>query len=288
MITLIVNPTAGSGYALTVADRLEQLLKQLKVDYRMLKPDCGLQTTAMARNAAQDDSTDAVISVGGDGTIFDVATGLYGSKKPLGIIPAGTGNDFIKSVGLPREPEEAMRFILSHQPRPVDIGAVNERFFMNVCGTGFDVTVLDYAEAAKKRFRGLTPYLIGLIKAIAHYKPVHIRMTVDGVTEEKDCLICSVANGRWIGGGIPICPVAKPNDGKLDLVLIDDVPRWKIPLYLPGLLKGKCLSFPFAKHVLCEKVELESKGMRINVDGDILPMDRVSFGILPGSLNLYW
>ncbi|MGN1019920.1 MAG: diacylglycerol/lipid kinase family protein, partial [Aristaeellaceae bacterium] len=178
--------------------------------------------------------------------------------------------------------------ILTGAPRPVDVGSMNDRLFLNVCGTGFDVTVLDYTVAAKKYVRGILPYLIGLVRAIAHYRPVHVRMEADGRVQERDVLICSVANGRFIGGGIPICPDAAPDDGLLDLVVVENRPRWMIPFYLPGLLMGKVLSFGVTSHCRCTRVELVSRGMRLNVDGEILSLDSASFAVQPGRLMLYW
>ena len=288
MYEIIVNPVAGNGRAAETAKKISAYLSDKGIEYRMSVPENREQTTAVASRAAEDPAVTAIIGIGGDGTDFDIACGLSKSGKPLGIIPAGTGNDFVKSIGIPQNPIEAMDFILNHKPRPVDIGMINDRIFLNVCGTGFDVTVLDYAEKEKKKHSGLTPYLIGLIKAIAHYKPVNIELTVDEKTIDRQCLICSVANGRWIGGGIPICPEAKPDDGYFDVVVIDDRPKWMIPLYLPGLLLGKDLKFKITKHILAKHVNIASEGMRLNIDGEVIGMDRAEFSILPGDLMLYW
>ncbi|MDO4483421.1 MAG: YegS/Rv2252/BmrU family lipid kinase, partial [Clostridia bacterium] len=180
MLTLIVNPTAGTGYALKVEQRLRSLLESKRIAHRILHTDRPGHATALAREAAQSNDSDAVVAVGGDGTAFEVACGLADTDTALGIIPAGTGNDFIKSVGIPRDPEQALDFILKHKARPVDFGSMNDRAFINVCGTGFDVTVLENMQEAKKKFRGMLPYLIGVVKAIVLYKPVHVRLTIDG------------------------------------------------------------------------------------------------------------
>ena len=142
--------------------------------------------------------------------------------------------------------------------------------------------------AAKKYARGILPYLIGLIRAIFSYKPVHVAFTVEGETQERDVLLCSVANGRFIGGGIPVCPDAKADDGLMDMVIVETKPRWKIPFYLPGLLMGKIDQFKITTHKRCKVMSIVSKGMRLNVDGEILAMDRADFSILPGKLLLYW
>ena len=220
------------------------------------------------------------------GTAGEVAAGLTGTGKPMGIIPAGTGNDFIKSSGIPNDPEKALSLLLSGKAAPIDTGTVNDRFFLNVCGTGFDVTVLDYAESEKEKHRGLTPYFIGLVKAISHYKSVQLSVTADGDREEGRFLICSIANGRFIGGGIPICPAADIRDGLLDLVLINNVHRWQIPFYLPGLMMSKDLKFRITKHRKVKTVLIEGKGLRINIDGDIVSMSRAEFRVNPSSLVL--
>lgn len=288
MLTFIVNPAAGNGYALKTEKLVQDEMARRGLACTFLHTNAPQHATELARSAAATDGCTGVISIGGDGTAFEVACGLMNTGIPLGIIPAGTGNDFIKTVGLPKKPLAALDFILTHQPRPVDVGGLNDRLFLNVCGTGFDVTVLDYTLAAKKYCRGILPYLIGLIRGIVHYKPVHVRFTVDGETEERDVLICSVANGRYFGGGIAICPDAAADDGLLDLVVVEHRPRWKLPFYIPALLTGKVLQLPFASHKRCTSVEIVSKGMRLNADGEIQDLDEAKFHVLQGALTLYW
>lgn len=288
MLTFIVNPMAGNGYSLKVEKQLKAELDRRGVSCRFLRTDGPRHATELARSAAAEETCSGVVSVGGDGTAYEVACGLMNTGVPMGIIPAGTGNDFIKSVSIPRNPIKALELVLSGKARPVDVGGINDRLFLNVCGTGFDVTVLDYTLAAKKYVRGILPYLIGLVRGIAHYEPVHVRFTVDGVTEERDVLICSVANGKYFGGGIAICPEATADDGKLDLVVVENKPRWMIPFYIPALLMGRVLKFPFTMHKRVEALDLYCKDMRLNADGEVSVVDDVHFSILKGALTLFW
>ncbi len=289
MLTFIVNPTAGNGYALKIEQQLKAELARRGVAANFIRTDEPRHATDLAREAASVPGCTGVVSVGGDGTAYEVACGLMDTGVPLGIIPAGTGNDFIKSVNIPKKPLEALNHILNCEPRPVDVGGMNDRLFLNVCGTGFDVTVLDYTLKAKKYCRGILPYLIGLVRGIAHYAPVHVRFTADGVTEERDVLICSVANGRYFGGGIPICPEAAADDGLLDLVVVENKPKWMIPFYLPSLLMGRVLKFPFTVHRRCKEASIVSnKGMRLNADGEVSPVDEVHFTVRQGALTLFW
>lgn len=288
MLTFIVNPIAGNGFALKIEEQLKAAMASRGLECRFVRTTHPGHATEIARACAAEADCTGVVAVGGDGTAYEVACGLMNRGVPLGIIPAGTGNDFIKTIGIPKKPLDALDFLLSHPPRPVDAGGLNDRIFLNDCGTGFDVTVLDYTQAAKKYCRGILPYLIGLVQAIIHYRPVHVRFTADGKTEERDLLILSVANGRYIGGGIPICPTAEADDGMLDLVIVEDKPRWLLPFLVLPLLLGRILHFPFTTHKRCQSVEIVSKGMRLNVDGEIFEMDSAKFSIQPGALHLFW
>ena len=176
--------------------------------------------------------------------------------------------------------------LLSGKAEKIDTGTVNDQFFLNVCGTGFDVTVLECAEEKKKKHRGLTPYLLGLLQAIRLFEPVSLEISVDGEPYPGKYLICSIANGRYIGGGIPICPAADAADGKLDVVMIRSVPRWRIPFYLPGLMMSRDLKFRITRHVTTSEVSISGKGLKFNIDGEIQPMNSAVFRIRPGSLML--
>lgn len=288
MYTFIVNPAAGNGYALKTEQQLVGALKGMDIEYEFVHTSMPEEATQLAKNAAQKMGCEGVIAVGGDGTAFEVACGLMDTGIPLGIIPAGTGNDFIKTVNIPKKPLEALEHIIHGHAKPVDVGRLNDRMFLNVCGTGFDVQTLEYTLAAKKYVRGILPYLIGVVRAIFSYKPVHVSFTVDGQTQERDVLLCSVANGQFIGGGIPVCPDARPDDGLMDMVIVETKPRWKIPFYLPGLLMGRIDQFQITTHKRCKEMTIESKGMKLNVDGEIFSLDRAEFEIMPGKLMLYW
>jgi len=282
----IVNPAAGSGYAVKVMEQLKRNLDDAGIRYSVFLTEKPGHATGIAETLSKDDHFDVIVSVGGDGTAGEVAAGLTGTGKAMGIIPAGTGNDFIKSAGIPNDPFSAVSLLLNGKREKIDTGTVNNRFFLNVCGTGFDVTVLDYAENEKKKHRGLTPYFLGLLKAVFHYRSVELKLTIDGKEEEGQYLICSIANGRFIGGGIPICPDADIRDGLLDLVLIRNIHRWQIPFYLPGLMMSKALHFRITRHTKVSCVRIKGRSLRINIDGDIQSMSEAEFSVKPASLVL--
>ena len=282
----ILNPAAGSGFSRQAMNQVAEILEEWKKEYGIYETGGPGNATDIARNLAGKPEITAVIAVGGDGTASEVAAGLSGTGKAMGIIPAGTGNDFIKTVRIPKDPAAAMKFMFDRPPRPVDTGTINGDFFLNVCGTGFDVTVLECAEEKKKKHRGLMPYFLGLLQAIRVYAPSELEISFDSRNENGNYLVCSIANGKIIGGGIPICPEADVHDGMLDLVMIRNVPRWKIPFYLPGLMMSKDLTFKVTEHVRTKEVTIRGKGLKFNIDGEIKRMDEAQFTVHPGSLML--
>jgi len=286
MIYAICNPIAGSGRGEKIGRQVKDYLHDHGIPCRLILTETPGHATDLAR-AARDAGADTVLAVGGDGTVLEVAQGLIGSRVPLGIVPAGTGNDFIKTIGVPMKPMDALRYTLEHDPKPTDAGEVNGRIFLNEIGTGFDVSVLEYALKAKKYCRGLLPYLYGVIKTLFRFKPVPITLSVDGEeAETHDAFVAGVANGGVIGGGIRIAPEAKCDDGLLDVVIVEKIKKSKLIFRLLGLMRGRILSFPETRFVRARAVSFSAPGMRLNVDGEIMDDARVSARILPGALMI--
>lgn len=287
MIYAICNPTAGHGRGKKVGAKIQAILKEKNLPCRMVMTQRPGHATELAQ-AAQAAGAQTVLAIGGDGTAFEVARGLMGSQSALGVIPAGTGNDFVKTIGVPGKPETALDYILSHPARKTDVGQINGRMFLNEIGTGFDVSVLDYALKAKRFCRGLLPYLYGVLQTLFRFHSIPITYSVDGgdpVTE--DAFVMAVANGRWIGGGIPIAPQARADDGFMDIVLVKKIPRRALLGRLVGLMRGKILSFPETQFVRGASVTFSAPAMRVNVDGEIVAEKDVSARILPGALLVH-
>lgn len=288
MIELIVNPAAGNGRASEMGEKVVQKLKALEIAFRMHVTDKPGHATELARQAAQR-GAETVIAMGGDGTVTETAAGLRNTKTALGIIPSGTGNDFIKSAGIPQNWEEALDFILSHEARPVNSGMINDQFFLNECGTGLDVMALDYAADAKKYVRGLWPYLYGVLRALIAFKPIEMHIEIgDDIVLDGKYTVCAVGNGRYIGGGIPITPQAELTDGMFDIMVVEAVPHWILPTYLPALMMGTLEKKKAAKRYLASKCSIRSKNMRMNMDGEIAPMEEAYFTCETNALLLHW
>lgn len=288
MLYILINRVAGNGRAARIGEQIAGAARELGFPHAILFTEYAGHATELAREAARS-GVETVVAVGGDGTVQEVVLGLYGTETALGIIPAGTGNDASKMLGLPKKPMDALKFILENPARGVDAGMVNDSIFFNVGGVGFDVCTLEYANKAKKYVRGMLPYLWGVLCSICAFRPFEIIYEVDGESEvTRTPLIAAVANGPFFGGGITIAPNAFPDDGLFDLVFVDAMPRYKLPFQLPKLVSGRVMEIPGVEVRRCKRVVLSAPGMRVNMDGEIKAMERAEFQIQPRALKAHW
>ena len=210
---------------------------------------------------------------------------LYFSN-PRELFPGG--NSF--QLGIPSRWEDALEFIFSHPSRPVDTGLVNDRLFLNECGTGFDVLTLEYALEARKRIPGVWSYLFGIVRAIVNFRPIEMHLEIDDdLVMDGKYMVCAIGNGSYIGGGIPITPCAKLYGGEFDILMVDAVPNWQIPFYLPALMMGTLYKKKRVAHRYTgRKCTLRSKNMRLNVDGEIHSAEEATFQCEEDALLLHW
>jgi len=283
---LIVNPVAGNGRSLKACVRVEKELERRGLEYRINRTERPGHAMEIAREIAAAEDGARVVVLGGDGTFNEAANGFAGTNAILYFVSCGTGNDFVKSLNLPKDPVEALNVQLDASPRAIDAGLINDRQFLNVSGTGFDIEVLRQTQRFRARFKGLTAYLLGLFAALGRFKPVEATVTAGGRTFQVRVTIFEVANGRYYGGGMLVAPGADPSDGLFDVVYVDAVDRRRILKLLPLFVNGKFLSLPITHALRAGEVVIESPGMTVNLDGELLRTDRAHYRILPGGLRI--
>ncbi|MBQ4435483.1 MAG: diacylglycerol kinase family lipid kinase [Clostridia bacterium] len=284
---IICNPTSGNYTGRTTLQKVLELLEIVGIHPVVHETKRQFQAIEFAKQAVLE-KADTVIAIGGDGTLHEVALGLVNTGTALGIIPAGTGNDFVKTILSPTDIQKALDLILNTAPKSVDTVWINDLLFINECGCGFDVMVLDFAEKAKKHVKGILPYLYGVLKTIFHFKDIALTYSInDGPLQNKNILVLAAGNGRFIGGGIPIAPNAIVDDGLLDVLIVNGMSKLRMLSVLPGLLKGKIQTFPETSHQYAKKLHIEGTGLRINIDGEIVSMDSADIQVNPASLLVY-
>ncbi|MDR0396647.1 MAG: YegS/Rv2252/BmrU family lipid kinase [Oscillospiraceae bacterium] len=286
MNLLLYNPAAGSGLAERIAPKAESMLKARVDQLRVARSERPGHAEELARSAANDGARNIFV-LGGDGTVIEAARGVYPTRTALALIPAGTGNDFRKSLNIPSKWDDALLYALKHDPIAVDAGMINGRLFVNECGAGFDTVTLEYALLSKRFTHGKAAYLYGVIRAMLDNKPVELTVVREDGTEQTRLLtLFGAANGGVIGGGIPVSPEASVFDGMLDVVTVPAMPRRKLIRALALLLRGKIAEIPGAETFRCAQIAVRGRNLKINVDGEITAQDSALIKIVPGALMI--
>lgn len=292
-IAVLINPVAGKGKSVEILPFLKGVFDKNKdlieasFSISKNKKDIGILT----KNYVLQGYTE-FIAVGGDGTLFDLINGLDLDEKhsfKIAMIPLGTGNDFVKSLGKNIEIDSIIKNILTNKTRLVDVGKVNDSYFMNSCTFGIDGPITQKTEQYKKVLPGKAAYLMSTIVTAMKYKSSKIKVTIDSEVIEKKILTLAVCNGNYIGGGMEICPYAKPDDQLLDICLIESVNPLKILKEVKKIYSGDLNTIDEVHYYKGRNVTVESlEGfVLINADGNIIGTDPASVSIHNKQIEVY-
>jgi diacylglycerol kinase (ATP) len=285
----IVNPVAGNGRCPGIMQGLSERLKTRDIEYEVAFTKAPGHAEELASEAAKG-GCEAVVAVGGDGTVMEAAAGLLksGGAAALGIIPGGTGNDYRRSFDIPMDAAGALEVVLGGERRCADAGLFNGKPFFNIGSVGFDVAVVEESGRMKKALGALS-YYVAVFKTLAGYKCRKMRLWINGVLQEKEILISAIGNGLFYGGGMKVLPKAETGDGSFDVCVVDKIPRLKIAMLFPQFTTGSHGKFPFVKFYRCEKVVIDSMGepFSVQTDGEVFSgITSAEFSILPGALKV--
>ena len=286
MFGVVVNPVSGRGRHDELTRQVVSMLGEAGHEsrvYRTQTEEDGERQT----HQALEDGCEAIVCIGGDGTLSEVVRPLAGTGRLLYIVPNGTGNDFARALGLPLEPLEALRRQLRGQPTAIDCASLNGKPFVNVSGSGFDVEVLRKTEELKATYPGPKAYRKAIAAVLGSYRPFEAELSLDGgAFRPIRVTIAELANGQFIGGGMHVAPNASPRDGLLDVVLVRAVPRLTIPLLVPLFILGIHTALPIVSVQRVREATLRARGMVVNIDGRLRQMDEARFAVLPGALTM--
>ncbi|MBI4410654.1 MAG: diacylglycerol kinase family lipid kinase [Gemmatimonadetes bacterium] len=277
---VIVNPAAGGGAAARLWPELERELGRRGLEIDIARTTGRGHGVELARAAAEA-GTRLVIAVGGDGTVHEVANGLLrafdadGARSTLGVVPVGTGNDFVKMLGDLRDRRRAYDTLVTGVVQRFDVGVAEwdggSEFFVNGLGTGVDVEVVRQIQRLP-RLPGVLGYLLGLMRAVWRFRAIPLRIRLDGQEREKRLMLLAVTNGRCIGGGFHICPSARPDDGRFDVCVVDELSRLQIARVIPRVLRGTHGGLPMVELRQASFVEIEAMGpeaLFFQLDGEL-------------------
>ena len=252
--------------------------------------------TELAREAAAGGATRLVV-VGGDGSVNEVVNGIVGhTGVELAVIPRGTGWDLARTYGIPHDVDAAVRIALEGRTRTIDVGraayrawagADESRYFANVASAGMSGAIAQRANRTTKALGGKVSYAWATFAVFAGWQSEHVRVTVGDERRERRLHDVVVANGRYFGGGMMICPEASPDDGLFDVLLIGDLTKRDLLTTLPKTYRGRHLPHPKAEVLRGPRVTVDAAGaLPLELDGEQPGTTPGRFEIVPQALRL--
>ena len=292
-IVVAMNPRASFGKNENAGAEVARLLGEAGHDVCALREATYSALEDAAREELRPDS--ALVVVGGDGMVH-LGVGLAREKNvPLGVIPAGTGNDFARHLGIPLRsiPQATRHFLraLEKEPQTVDVGVArsengSEHPFACVFSAGFDALVNERANTI--RFpRGRHRYTVALLIELAKLRPITYTVTLDGVEETGSYLLVAVANSQSFGGGMKVTPDASLVDGKLDVFTLDPLSRFSFLRIYPRVFQGLHVSDPRVHIRQASCVRVASDGIVAYADGERLEALPLEVSVEPLRLRVY-
>ncbi len=284
MLEVLINPCAG-GQVRRAKEAVERLCKKRGIPHAIREAADPGEITRRCHELAQA-GAQRVVVLGGDGTLRDAAQGLWGSRTLLGIMPCGTGNDLIRSVGVPHELGRAAEAAVLGRPLAMDLIDLDGYAVVNYLGAGIDSNTTLYAK--RSVLGGMAAYLYGLFRALAGLRPIGYRCRLDGGEERRGLgVMINVANGAYFGGGIHAFPPASPVDGYLDVMLVRDLKRRQILPVLPKLIRGGHVGHPYVEFLRCKEVSFSfAEETPMSADGEVFAKRAFTARVLPGALWL--
>lgn len=291
-VAVLVNPSSGRGRGRDAADAAVARLRELGAEVAVYVGASVERSSKLVEEALASEPTVLVI-IGGDGTLSNLLDGLVGCDVPIALVPAGTGNDFARAIGLPLGPAhaaEAAELALRGEPRRIDVGHVEtpdaSRHFLTVVALGFDARVSDRTNRLRWP-RGRARYYLALMAELAQLRPVPFRIAVDdGAARLLPGTLVAIGNTRNYGGGMPICPEAQPDDGLLDVTHAGVLSRARLLRLFPLLLTGRHLERPEATSMRASRVSVEAPGLIAYADGERVGTGTVTVTLRAGALTM--
>ena len=285
----LVNPASANGATGKRWPKVYRRARELGLDGDVLLSEQPRHLSVLARDVADD--YDLLVVVGGDGTLNEVVNGVVGKDVELAVVPAGTGQDFGRTYGLPEKPDDALRVALAGRTRTVDLGRATwpggEHYFVNVGSVGMSGAVAQRANGMSKALGGRATFYYALVREFATWKNTEVTVRHDGGERRGRMHDVIVANGRWHGGGMKLAPDAAPDDGLFDVVLIGDITKLDFVTTSPKLYGGGHVHHPRVEVLRSATVEIEAAvPLPVELEGEPVGTTPARFEIVPRALRV--
>lgn len=299
---VMVNPAAGGGRGARQWRLLRAKVPEI-AEAAAIEPAGAPEARAELRRRLLEDGHERLLIIGGDGTAqlaanvlleLEAERLLRASDVALAVVPAGTGSDLARHLELPRDPQAALRHVLSAKPRPLDAIAFTtddgrRRAVLNTASFGLSGSVVREINANPKR--GALSYLAATLRGLLRYRPASCRVEADGaLLGDGPFFLVAVTNGRYFGKGMKVAPAAVSDDGLAEVVLVPPVPRWQLPLRLPQFFTGRHVALPFVTVRRARQVRLlpAEDAPPFELDGEAADAAPATLEVLPGALRILY
>jgi YegS/Rv2252/BmrU family lipid kinase len=300
---VIVNPNAGKGKGKKDWEKISSYLKKENIAFEVRFTGSKGHAIALTTEGIASGFR-KIVTVGGDGTLNEVVNGVFTNEYcpttdiVLSLIPVGTGNDWGRMFGIPLDYEKAVKIIGENKILLHDAGLVSfykgsekiERYFINIAGLGFESVVVRKTNFQKdKGHGGKLIYLLNLLSSLLAYHNTSAEIIIDGEVTQANVFSVNIGNGRYCGGGMRQTPEALPNDGLLDMTIINGMGKFEIIRNLKILYDGSILSHPKIRGYKCKNIKISSKDiMYAEADGESLGHTPAEFSIVPSALRIVY
>ena len=288
-ISLVVNPTAGRGRASALLAAVEHRLRASGAKLQTLRSRSYDHASEQMAVAVRE-GADVLAVMGGDGMMHLGLNACADSsgvgRTALGMIPAGTGNDLCRGVGIdPTDPLAAAGVVAGGVQAPLDLIKVGDRYVGAVLATGFDAQVNDRANRMPWP-KGSSRYTLAALAELRVFTPLRYRLTLDGQVRHQEAMLVAIGNTSTYGGGMRICPQADARDGLLDVTVIHPVSRWTLLRLLPQMASGRFARHPCVEQLRVRAVTVEGPGLVAFGDGERIGPTPLTVTVAPQALPL--
>ncbi len=285
-LALLVNPTSGKGRGGRLLDPVAARLRQSGIDVDVVVGRDADEAFDRVRNRVAE-GVDGLVAVGGDGLVNIALQVVAGTDVPLGVVPAGTGNDIARALGLTLDdPVAAVDLAARGDSRLIDLGRANGRWFAGVLGSGFDSMVNERANRMTWP-TGRSRYNLAILAELRTFRPVPYLLELDGQSWQTEAMLVAVGNGSSYGGGMRVCPDARLDDGQLDITVLGPISKPEFLRVFPTVYKGTHVNHPAVTVRRAREVVLTSPGVTAYADGERVSVLPVHVEAMPAALRVF-
>jgi len=278
-IRFIINPISGTGKQKGIEEYITKHLENFEIIYTKKVGDA----TRISKEAANE-NIDAVIAVGGDGTVNECLKGLVNTNTALGVIPCGSGNGFAYHIGMDRTIKKAVKQLKNTQIKHIDTCTANGVPFVNVSGIGFDAHIANLFLTLTER--GFINY-VKLVLRELRYKAKEYTISYNNIERKVTTYMIAFANASQYGNDAKISPMADFQDGLIDFVILKEFPKWKIPFFLLKVATGKAHLSKHVEIIQCDKMTITGEDTLLHLDGEPFKASNpIKIALLPKSLKI--